>query len=116
MKQVQVDSSLDLVNIDRTLKCFVHHYNLEEQRDWNLIQNISSENYLKLQEKLRIANLSLFKNVTDWFSKKPSALTNLFFYFMVNFIAGVVAIMTTHGIDDLFKSLQLTKSPFEIIS
>ena len=33
MKQVQVDSSLDLVNIDRTLKCFVHHYTLEEQRD-----------------------------------------------------------------------------------
>ena len=33
MKQVQVDSSLDLVNIVRTLKCFVHHYNLEEQRD-----------------------------------------------------------------------------------
>ena len=33
IKEVQVDLSLDLVNIDRTLKCFVHHYTIEEQRD-----------------------------------------------------------------------------------
>ena len=116
IKQSHVDVSLDVAHMDRTLKCIVHHYNLEEQRDWNLIQNISSENYLKLQEKLKNANLSLFRNVTDWFLKKPTALTNLFFYFMVNFIVGVLIIMTTHGIGDLFKSLQLTKSPFEIIS
>ena len=33
IKQSHVDVSLDVAHMDRTLKCIVHHYNLEEQRD-----------------------------------------------------------------------------------